>query len=50
MKTDKLLLLVGAIGLTSLLLSDPRCRRGCRTVFEHLREHAIEEFFASLLG
>lgn len=38
----------GAFLFASWLLSDPRCRRGCRTVAEHLREHALQEFIRAL--
>jgi hypothetical protein len=30
------------------LLSNPRCKRGCRTVAEHLITHGIDEFIAGL--
>ena len=30
------------------LLSNPRCKRSCRTVAEHLITHGIDEFIAGL--
>ncbi len=45
-----LLIAGGIIALGALLLSDPHCTRGCRTVAEHLIGHGIEDLFAGLLG
>jgi hypothetical protein len=39
--TGLVVLFVGA-----LLLSSPRCDRGCRTVGEHLVTHGLEELLA----
>ena len=39
-------LLLASVGVA--LLQDPKCRRGCRTVAEHLLSHGIEDFLASL--
>ncbi len=43
-----------AVGLLVLiagvvLLSDPQCKRGCRTVGGHLLEHGLETLLASLV-
>lgn len=35
-------------GLGVVLLSDPTCERGCRTVAEHLLSHGIDDFLAGL--
>lgn len=35
-------------GLGVVLLSDPKCERGCRTVAEHLLSHGIDDFLAGL--
>jgi hypothetical protein len=32
------------------LISDPQCRRGCKTVAQHLVEHGIGDFFGTLLS
>ena len=45
-----LLIAGGIIALGTLLLSDPHCTRGCRTVAEHLISHGIEDLLAGLLG
>jgi hypothetical protein len=31
------------------LLSNPLCNRGCRSVAEHLLNHAVDDFLASLI-
>ncbi len=33
-----------------LLLMRANCRRGCRTLAEHLVEHGLEDLIAGLLG
>jgi len=33
-----------------LLLSDPRCSRGCKTVAEHLLSHGLEDLIAGLFA
>jgi hypothetical protein len=33
-----------------VLASNPRCNRGCKTVAQHLAEHAIEDFLGGLFG
>lgn len=38
-----ILWLVGGIALGMVLLSSPRCTRGCRTLAEHLITHGIDE-------
>jgi len=47
-KTLITLLAVGALGY--LMLSDPHCNRGCRTVGEHLLSHAIDDLLLGLFG
>ena len=47
MKNQFVLALLFA-GLGVVLLSDPKCRRGCRTVAEHLLSHGIEDFLSGL--
>ncbi len=42
------LIIGGTVLVGALLLSDPRCKRGCRTVAEHLVEHGIQDFFSTL--
>ena len=32
------------------LASNPRCNRGCKTVAQHLAEHAIGDFLGGLFG
>lgn len=36
------------VGVGVAMLHDPKCRRGCRTVAEHLVSHGIDDFLASL--
>jgi len=36
------------VGIGIVMLQDPKCRRGCRTVAEHLVSHGIDDFLASL--
>ncbi len=51
MKNGNALLVSGGICLLSLwLLSRPNCRRGCKTVAEHLLEHGLDEFFTGLIS
>jgi len=52
MKKTNLAILGGAgsILFALWLASNPRCNRGCRTVAEHLLEHGIDEFVASLFA
>jgi hypothetical protein len=38
-------LLLAVLGV--VLLSDPKCTRGCRTVAEHLLAHGIEGVFSA---
>lgn len=45
----KLFVAGGIIFIGILMLSDPQCDRGCRTVAEHLLDHGIEEFMTKLL-
>ncbi len=42
------LVIGGTVLVGALLLSDPRCKRGCRTVAEHLVQHGIQDFFTTL--
>jgi len=41
-------------GLTAVglfwLASNPNCNRGCKTVAQHLAEHALEDFLGGLGG
>lgn len=39
----------GTVLVGALLLSDPNCKRGCRTFAEHLVEHGIQDFLSSLI-
>ena len=37
------------LSLTAMwLLSQPNCKRGCRTVAEHLLEHGIRDIFLGI--
>jgi|GEM_PF-5275294 len=36
------------VGVAALLLSNPSCKRGCRTIAQHLLEHGLESLFAGL--
>jgi hypothetical protein len=38
-----MLWVMGGIALGLVLLSSPRCTRGCRTLAEHLITHSIDE-------
>jgi len=50
MKNGKALLISSGVLLVGLwLVSRPDCRRGCKSVAEHLVEHGLSEFFATLL-
>lgn len=42
------LVIGGTVLVGALLLSDPHCQRGCRTVAEHLVEHGVQDFFTTL--
>jgi len=42
-KEQHLLWVVGGIAFGLVLLSSPRCNRGCRTLAEHLITHGIDE-------
>jgi hypothetical protein len=42
------LLALGTLGY--LMLSDPRCNRGCKSVAEHLVSHAIDDLLGGLLA
>jgi hypothetical protein len=51
MKNDKALLISSGVILVGLwLASRPNCNRGCQTVAEHLVEHGLADFFATLLA
>ena len=45
MKNNPGLVILGVV-VGMWLLSNPRCKRGCRTVAEHLVTHGIDEFLA----
>jgi hypothetical protein len=47
MKDGKVLL---AFGIGLLLLSNPRCSKGCKSVAEHLVSHALDDFIVGLLA
>ena len=36
------------VGVAALLLSNPSCKRGCRTIAQHVLEHGLKELFAGL--
>lgn len=36
------------VGVGVAMLQDPKCRRGCRTVAQHLVSHGIDDFLAAL--
>jgi hypothetical protein len=42
-KEEHLLWVMGGIALGLVLLSSPRCNRGCRTLAEHMITHGIDE-------
>jgi hypothetical protein len=42
--------ILGSIVVGLMLLSDPHCKRGCRTLAQHLVEHGFDEFIAGLLA
>jgi hypothetical protein len=51
MKNQNAMIVSGGICLLGLwLLSTPNCRRGCRTVAEHLLEHGLQDFFTALFA
>jgi hypothetical protein len=41
---------VGVVVVALILLSRPNCKRGCRSVAEHLFEHGVDEIVAGLLA
>ena len=51
MKNDKAILVSSGVFLIGLwLASRPKCSGGCQTVAEHLIEHGLTDFFATLLA
>ena len=49
--TQKTLLTALGIGVFGLLmLSNPRCNRGCKSIAEHLVSHAVDDLIAGLLA
>jgi hypothetical protein len=50
MKEKDVLILGGLFLAGLLLLNNPRCTRGCRTVAEHLTSHALDDLIAGLLA
>lgn len=51
MKREKALLISLGIAMIGIYLaSNPGCRRGCNTVAEHLIEHGVADFLASLMS
>jgi hypothetical protein len=49
MKHQEVLYLLGLGALGLVLLSNPRCNRGCRTIAEHLVSHVIDDLLTGLL-
>jgi hypothetical protein len=48
---EKALLMATGIALIgAMMLSNPRCDRGCRTVAEHLLDHGISDLLGALLA
>ncbi len=45
-----LVVAVGPMAVADWLASDPGCDRGCQFQLQHLKEHAVREFIAVLLG
>src|SRR5882724_3469113 len=41
---------LGFLAVGILLMSNPNCRKGCRTVAEHLVNHGLEDFIKGLLA
>jgi len=44
------LLVLAMIGTGVLLLQNPRCNRGCKTIAQHLIEHGIQDFLGVLFA
>jgi hypothetical protein len=44
------LVVLAMIGAGVLLLQNPRCNRGCKTVAQHLIEHGIEDFLGGFFA
>lgn len=49
-KDQKIALGTTLVVLGFLLLMRPDCKRGCRTVAQHLVEHGLEDLIAGLFG
>ena len=49
MKQKKMMGL-GFTVVTLLLLSSPRCNRGCRTVLEHILYHGLDDLLGRVLA
>lgn len=47
-KSNALVTAIALVGIAALLLSNPRCRHGCRTTAEHLFEHGLKVLFADI--
>jgi len=44
------LIALALIGAGVLLLQDPKCNRGSKTVAQHLIEHGIDDFLGTLFA
>lgn len=38
------------VGVGVAMLQDPKCKRGCKTVGQHLLSHGIDDFVAALMA
>ena len=47
---DRLIFWLMIIAFGLLLLRNPRCNRGCKSVAEHLLTHGLDEFLGPLIG
>ena len=47
---NALLVGAGAIVVFQILASQPNCDRGCKTMFEHLTEHVLQDMVTKLLA
>jgi hypothetical protein len=50
MNQMKMMMGLGFTVVTLLLLSSPRCNRGCRTVLEHILYHGLDDFLGGVLA
>lgn len=47
---DKLILYFAVFAVGVVLVSNPSCNRGCKTVAEHLLTDGLDGFLATLIG